>query len=248
MPLARIALAAAALALLSTGSARAGVVIEGTDDGETQRFVMDGQKLRLESGKQGEAMIFDGAKKTSVQLDPANKTYTEFTNEDLAAIQAMAKTSGVGKKVRSTRYEKTGKTDKALGKSCDVYRVVESGGEPGEEQDEQTVCLAPFGTFGISRADFAPFTAFGDYASQLAGGEIDRGWADIPGVPLIAWEKEDGETKETFRATKVEKKSVPASEFAVPAGWKKGPGFAEQMRQMKQQYEQHQQQQPPAGK
>jgi hypothetical protein len=230
MSLARLA---ALAALVAAAPALAGVVIEGTDDGETQRFVMEGQKLRVDTGESKEAMVFDAATKTSVQLDPASKTYTEFTKDDLAAMQAMMKERGGPKKVRTTKYEKTGKTDEALGKRCDVYRVVESDAEPDDE--EQTLCLAPFGTFGVSRDDFAAFRAFGEYASQMSGGEVERSWADLPGIPLLAWEKEDGETRESFRATKVEKRRVPPSEFAVPAGWKKGPGFAEQMKQMQQQ-------------
>jgi hypothetical protein len=43
---------------------------------------------------------------------------------------------------------------------------------------------------------------------------------------------EGGQRRETFRATKVEKRAVPASEFAAPAGWKRNPGFAEQMKQL----------------
>jgi hypothetical protein len=228
MPLARVA--AAVIAVLAAPSARGGVVIEGKDEGEAQRFVMEGQKLRMDTGEQKESMIFDAATKRSVQLYPSSKTYTEFTADDLTKIQVLMKERGGAKKARTTKYEKTGKTEEALGKKCDVYRVVESDAETREE--EQSLCLAPFGTFGVSRDDFAPFRAFGEYASQLSGGEVERSWADLPGIPLIAWETEKGETRESFRATKVEKRHVPASEFTVPAGWKKTPGFAEQMEQL----------------
>jgi hypothetical protein len=243
MPLAR--LSAVTAALLAATAAHAGVVIEGKDDGETQRFVMEGQKLRMDTGEGQEAMIFDGAAKKTIQLDPANKTYTEFTQADLGQMQAMAKERGGPKKVRTTKYEKTGRTDEAIGKRCDVYRVVESDAEPDDE--EQTLCLAPFGTFGVGRDDFAPFRAFGEFASQLAGGEIERSWADLPGIPLIAWEKEGDETRETFRATKVEKRRVAASEFAVPAGWTKGPSVSEQMKQYEQQMKDLEQQMKQQG-
>ncbi|HET7754560.1 MAG TPA: DUF4412 domain-containing protein [Anaeromyxobacteraceae bacterium] len=225
--------AAAALAFALASGASAAVVIEGKEGDKTQRFVMDGKKLRLESGEGSEAMIFDAATQRSIQLDPATKTYTEFKKEDLDKLQAMMKERGGPKKVRTTKYEKTGKTDTALGKSCDVYRVVESDAEA--DDTEQTLCLAPFGTFGVNREDFAPFRAFGEFASQLSGGEVERSWADVPGIPVIAWEKEDGQRKETFRATKVERRSVPATAFEVPAGWKKGPSVGEQMRDMQQQ-------------
>lgn len=244
MPLAR--LSAAFLAIFLANPAFAGVVIEGTDDGETQRFVMEGQKLRIDTGANEEALIFDAAAKRSIQLDPEKKTWSEFTEKDLASMREMMKDRPGPKTVRTTRYEKTGKTDKALGKSCDVYRVVESDAEPGES--EEMVCLAKFGTFGVSRDDFAPFRAFGEFASQMTGGELEKSWADLPGIPLIAWEKDEQGQRETFRATKVEKRSVPASEFAVPAGWKKGPSFTEQMREYQRQMDEARKEAEKAGK
>jgi hypothetical protein len=238
-------LAVVVLMVAVSSPAFAGVIIEGSElDGEskkTSRFLMEGQKLRMETAE-GDAMIFDGATHQSVQLDPANKTYTEFTKEDVAKMKAMMEqaraagaSAGAGapapkKKAGTIRYEKTGKTDSALGKGCDVYRI---RGEDGEIDEE--MCLAPWGSFGVQRADFAGFRAFGEFASDMSGGEVQRDWADLPGIPLIAWDKEGEERKESFRATKIEKRSIPASQFAVPAGWTKNPGFAEQMRQMEQQ-------------
>jgi hypothetical protein len=173
-------------------------------------------------------MIFDGATGRSVQLDPEEKTYVEFTKDDLAKMNAMIAQGGgkKGGKLFEVKYEKTGRTEKALGKSCDVYRVVRAD----EPDDGEEMCVAPFGSFGVAKSDFEAFRAFGEFMSGIGGGEVDRSWADLPGVPLVTWDVEDGERKEEFRATKVEKRSVPASEFAVPAGWKKGPGFAEQMK------------------
>lgn len=235
MTLVRLALVA--LAVATAARASAGVVIEGTsshgDEKETQRILIEGQKLRMES-KDG-AMIFDGAAKRSYQLDTSSKSYTEFTAADFAKMKAMmeqARAAGgqsapKAKVTRTLRYEKTGKTESALGKSCDVYRVKDDDGTADEE-----MCLAPWGTFGVQRADLEGFRAMGEFAADMSGGEVERDWADVPGVPLIAWENEDGARKESFRATKIEKKSIAASEFTVPAGWKKNPGFAEQMEQL----------------
>jgi hypothetical protein len=237
-------LAIVALALTLWSRAFAGVVIEGTgSDGgskQTQRFLMDGQKLRVETNGGAQAMIFDGATKRSVQLDAKSRSYTEFTKEDVAKMKAMMEqaraagaNAGAGapapKKPGTIRYEKTGKTDRALGESCDVYRVLAADGEIDEE-----LCLAPWGAFGVDRSDFAGFRAFGEFASDLSGGEVQRDWADLPGIPLIAWEKDGEERTESFRATKIEKRSILASEFTVPAGWKKNPGLAEQLRQTEQ--------------
>lgn len=245
MPLARLFAAALAFALASAASA--GVIIEGKDeDTPDQRFVMEGKKIRIDSGG-GDAMIYDAGTKKAIQLDPSTKTWSEFTAEDVAKLRGAA-TGGAPAKTRTTKYVKTSATEKALGKTCNVYRVEESGGDAKDE--EQTLCVAPFSAFGMTKADFAPFLAFGDFASEMSGGELERSWADLPGVPLIAWEKEGEEPRrETFRATKVEKRSVPASEFAVPAGWKQGPGFAEQMREIQEQMKQMQQDQgKPPGK
>lgn len=230
-----VALAAVLLAL----PARAGVVIEGKEGEQAQRIVMEGQKLRME-GRDAEGksvMIFDGGARRSVQLHPDKKSYVEFTNDDLKAMAAMAKQAQARhgapapakKKDPSTRYQKTGRTESALGKRCDVYAVKD--GDAAEEE----MCIVPFGTFGVQKEDFTALRSFGEFTADMAGGDLDRGWADLPGVPLLAWKLEDGDRKETFRATKIEKARVPASEFAVPAGWKKEPGFTEQMRQMKEQ-------------
>jgi hypothetical protein len=222
-------------------AARAGVVIEGKGKGEKpQRFVMDGQKLRMEHGDR-EYVIFDAAAKKMTQVQPAKGAYTEFTQADMDAMNAMVKQAqeqhGAPKadaKAWSVKYEKTGKSDSALGKSCDVYRMATSTG--AEKTHDSEMCLAPFGAFGIDKGDFAAFRAFGEFASQMGTGRATtQSWADIPGVPLIGWDVDGGERKETFRATKVEKRSVPASEFTVPAGLKKGPNFAEQMKQLQQQ-------------
>jgi hypothetical protein len=240
MTLARLAVAA--LAVAASSRAFAGVVIEGTskenEAPETQRIVMDGQKLRIDV-KEG-AVIFDGAAKRTLQLDASTKTYTEFTQADFAKLKAMMSQSDAGakatKKLQTThRYEKTGKSERALGKSCDIYKVIEGDGESDEE-----LCMAPFGTFGLSREDFSGFRAMGEFTSELSGGDTQRNWADLPGVPLIAWEKDGDERVESFRATKIEKRSVPASEFSVPAGWKRNPGLAEQMEQMQKAQQQQQ--------
>src|SRR5690349_8510154 len=122
MPLARVA-TLAALALLAA-PARAGVVIEGKDGDQTQRIAMEGQKLRMEGRDQEgkSVMLFDGAARRSVQLHPDKKSYLEFTSEDLQAMSAMVKDAQAkhgapakGKKPDGARYQKTGRTDQALG-------------------------------------------------------------------------------------------------------------------------------------
>ena len=51
--------------------------------------------------------------------------------------------------------------------------------------------------------------------------------AQAPGFPVIAAREEDGKLRETMRFTRIARESVPASRFAVPAGYehKKLPGL-----------------------
>jgi hypothetical protein len=240
--------AVSALALVAALHARAGVVIEGQGDDGASRIVIDGKRLRMEGSggadrRDAGAMIYDGDTRKMVQLDLEKKTYTEFTQEDMRAMRGIVERSMKSmppeqrEKVAQARakggakWEKAGRSDKALGTSCDVYRLVREG------KSEDEVCAAPFGAFGVQKSDLAGLRAFGDAMNDMTGGAGDEGvlWAEMPGVPLIGWDlAEGGARKETFRATKVEKSRVPASEFAVPAGFKKGPGFAEQMKEMEQ--------------
>ena len=226
-------LSLAVVLLLAASRASGGALIEGTsgDRGATgpERMLADGQNVRVEMKGGERAVIFDGAGKRMIQLEPASRSYTEITQADMEKVRALMSQHGAApeKKPISRRYEKTGRTDSALGKSCEVYRAVDAEGKSHDE-----LCLAPFGSFGVERSDFEGFRALGAFANAMAGREGERNWAEIPGVPLIGWRTEGGARKETFRATKVEKRSFPASEFSVPAGWTRRPGPAEQLEQL----------------
>jgi hypothetical protein len=236
MPASRLAVLPALAVLALALPARAGVVIEGKGGDEMQRIVMEGTKLRMEGKDQAgkSVLIYDGDAKRSIQLHPEQKSYLEFTTDDLKKMAALAKEarekSGAAapKAKTATRYEKTDRTDQALGKSCNVYAVKDDGAS-------EEMCIVPFGTFGVQKQDFAALRAFGDFAADMAGGDVDRSWSDLPGVPVITWRLEGGERHETFRATRIEKAKVAASEFAVPPGWTKEPGFAEQMEALQKQ-------------
>jgi hypothetical protein len=236
MPTVRLAFAA--LAAATALSAHAGVVIEGSRDGDVQSVVMDGKKLRMESrGKGAEdraVMIYDGDAQKIVQLKAASRTYSEWTQADMDRMGAQLKQSlaqlppehraqaeaALNRGARGkARWEKTPKTESSAGQRCDVYQV-----RKGDE-DLEEVCVAPFGSFGVSKADVAALGAFETFLQQATmaagGGGFEGSWGDVPGIPLVTWKLEGGERRETFRASKVAKTAVPASQFTAPAGWTK---------------------------
>jgi hypothetical protein len=220
-------LAVAVLGLAAAPGARAGVLIEGAGGETPYRILTDGPRVRLEVGSQ--ATVFDGAARRSLVLDLANETYTELSPagdraQTAAAREQAGAAASAPARAREARFERVRRTE-ALGRRCDVYRLVEGDGVRTE------TCVAAFGSFGVERADLAAFRPLGELASELTGVALVRNWADLPGVPLVAWELEDGVPRETFRATKLEKRAIPASEFTAPPGWTRSPGRAEQMKQ-----------------
>ena len=239
MPIVRIAAPVffAALALALPPPARAAVVIEGKDGDEAQRIVMEGSKLRMEGeDQQGKSvMIYDGDAKRSVQLHPEE--------EELRGVHARRPEEdgrdGEGRAREGGRDGAKGEGRDALredrphrpGAREDVRRV---RGEGRGRVEGRGVCIVPFGTWraaaGLRRA-----ARVRRLRGRSAGGDVDRSWADLPGVPVASWRIEGGERRAAFRATKIEKVKVPASEFAVPPGWTKEPGFTEQMEALQKQ-------------
>jgi hypothetical protein len=223
--------------------AAAGVLIEGKSDGaDAQRIVLDGKRMRVDGTDAGkkESVIFDGEARRMLRLDPAAKRWSEVTEKDLEQMQGelgkmmeqlppeqraqLEASMGKARAAHASTWAKTGRTGEAAGRKCEIHRLVAG-------EDVQEVCVAPWSAFGLSKADFAALGAFEDFFSKLGAGGAQRGaaaWGDLPGVPLVTWDIEGNERRESFRATKVEKTRVAASEFQPPAGFTKEekPPFA----------------------
>lgn len=226
--------------LLLPLAARAGLLIEGTEGGEASTTVLQGKRLRVEvAGGEG-AMIWDGESRKILYIEPREKQYSEITEGEAKAASAEAEKSlaqmppeirarleeqmGGSRKAAArpvVKWERTGKTDVALGRSCDVYRQLLDGKLQGE------ACLIPFDALKIEATDLAALESFAQYMQALSPvGAQTAGWTELtkaPGFPVITWEVEDGKRTEQFRATKVERTAVSAERFQVPAGFKKVP-------------------------
>ena len=240
--------AAFVLLLAAPLAARAGLVITMEEPSGPSTFEVEGKKMRIEGGSEGKhTMIFDGAAQKLYQLDPGQKTYSETTQADAKAVASQLKDmlaklppeqrakAEETLKLRTdkvtgdpTRYEATGKHDKVAGFACDRYRVVRQG------KTEEEGCFIPWSAGVVSKDDLAPLIEFGRFMDEFmasayggARGGRPHGIADelqrAPGFPAAVERVAGGKTEARHRLTSLKRTSVPADQFAVPAGWSKVP-------------------------
>ncbi len=227
--------------LLLPLASRAGLIIEGTEGGEASTTVLEGKRLRIDVTGSDGAMIWDGEERKIVYLEPRERRYRVITEGEAKALSAEAEKHlaqmspevraqleqqmGGSKKAGArltVKWERTGKSDAALGRRCDVYRQLLDGKLEGE------ACLVPFEALKIEAADLAALESFAQYMAALSpvGGSQSAAWAELtkaPGFPAVTWKVEGGKRTEQFRATQVERTSVPAERFQVPAGYEEVP-------------------------
>jgi hypothetical protein len=166
-------------------------------------FEMKGTKMRTESkGIATYVNITDTDAKKSWVIDNAAHTYMEI---DLAKI-----TSPSPSVPKSTAVAKNlGKSDKVAGYSCELWEVV-------DRTSRMELCIAS-GLSMMALGLSGPFSLFA---------KGDDAWSQVlsRGFPLrIVMSDPSGAPMMTMQATRIEKKSVPDSEFAIPAGYTKTP-------------------------
>jgi hypothetical protein len=143
-----------------------------------------------------------GAKKTWM-LDSSGKTYTETD------LSAAAKAAPAAPPKPPAKLTKTGRSDKIAGYACDVYAI----DEPASSMHTEA-CVAS----GIS------LVAFGLTSPFAFMGKEDDVWAELVshGFPLrVEMMTASGAPFVKMEATRVEKKSLPDSDFQVPPGYTK---------------------------
>jgi outer membrane lipoprotein-sorting protein len=173
----------------------------------TIKLEIKGDKMRTETPGLGFVNITDAGKKKTWLLEPTAHTYTEMDLSSATAATATAPTT----KSKAT-VVKTGRSDKVAGYSCDVYEV----DDPSGAMSHTELCMAS----GLSMlamgltGPFAMFTKGNDAWSDVLshGFPLRMIMRDASGAPLMKME-----------ATKIEKKSLPDSEFEVPPGYTKTP-------------------------
>ena len=223
--------ALAACCLLAAGTARAqsfeGVVKfkmgTGKNLGEmTQMYKGSKARTEISSGPGGAgAMIMDMANQSMIVLMPQQKMYMVM---DMNKMAAMAKNMP-GAKGQGTAeapgalppITDTGKTDTVAGYSCQYYIV-------GDTQKTEVCAAKGLGTFGMGQS---PMGRMGSSPlAVLADPRYAKIWKD-GFFPLKVRSLDKNET--VLEATQVEKKTLDAALFTVPAGYQemKMPSFGQ---------------------
>ncbi len=172
----------------------------GASTAVAMTFKLKGAKMRTQAPGFGYATITDADAKKSWTLDSSARTYTEIALPRTAPSAPKSKVKAV----------KTARSDTIAGRACDVYEIVDPS-TPTPSPIE--MCMAS-GLGMIALGLSGPFASF-------AQGEDDAGSeAFSHGFPLrITMRDPSGKPIVNMEATRIERKSMPDSEFQVPAGY-----------------------------
>jgi hypothetical protein len=155
------------------------------------------------------SVIFDKNKNTATIVMTARQMYMTMPMDRAQAErqQQMAK----------SKITDTGKSEVVAGHKCEIFHASDA-----EDSTETDACIA---------SDMGTFATFQAPGSEGHGGaetmlsKVKQFFGAKGGFfPLKVTTYKNGKLEETFVATSIEAKSVPASEFAPPAGFTAMPG------------------------
>lgn len=118
-------------------------------------------------------------------------------------------------------FAATGQHGKFNGIACDMYNVTNAG------KMFEIDCIAPWGSLGLTKADFAVFQKFaeafaatmGSPAASAAGThqQLHR----YPGFPIVRTRTAGDGSKREETVKSIKKGSIDSAVFAIPAGYQK---------------------------
>jgi len=162
----------------------------------TATMKIKGAKVRSETSGLAVVSIVDADAKKAWSLDPAARTYSEMNLAPPPKSHA------------SSTLVKTARSDVVAGRSCDVYEIHDGHAVVAD------VCAAS-GLGMMAMGLGGPF-------SSLASGDDAWSEAYAHGFPLrIVLRDPKGAPLVKIEATRIERKSVPDSDFQIPAGYTK---------------------------
>jgi len=156
------------------------------------------------------SVIFNRSQNTATIVMTARQMYMTMPMDKAQAEvrQQMAK----------SKITDTGKSEVVAGHKCEIFHASDA-----EDSTETDACIA---------SDMGTFMMFEAPGSQGRGGpesmlsKVQSLFGAKGGFfPLKVTTYKGGKLDETFVATSIEAKSVPASEFATPAGFTAMPGM-----------------------
>ncbi|TYT74418.1 DUF4412 domain-containing protein [Desulfobotulus mexicanus] len=215
-------------------------VYEDHESGEKQRFVtyLSKDKVRSENKVEGIGFASIGRMDKDVMwiIRPDKKVYAEMSMAEMRRMeeQAMEYEASArsmmeeqlknmseeekaqyrefmgldGEDDTPLKYVKKGQ-DKVGKWNCTIYH----GMRNGEKVEE--ICTVPLATLGVTKKDFE--------ALDKMSKDEEKDWKEMEkrGFPVRSIEFEDGEAIATNLILSIEKKSIPASVFEIPAGYNK---------------------------
>jgi hypothetical protein len=161
----------------------------------------------------------------------------KMSPEQRAMVESALGSAGAGTTAAAKRkapvlsVRDTGRSDSAAGYSCRVWEILTDG------KKEHEVCATAAGPFPGGNDMLKSMREIGDFLSGLAssfggkGNAIGGYWSQIQqinGVPLITRDFDSsGKADSEMRVVAVKSENLPATLFAVPAGYteKKLPNF-----------------------
>ncbi len=212
-----LGIASKAFSLLSPAGApfEGEITMSSTHSGkptpEIQIYEAKGDKLRFDDPAKHSYMIMNAADKKIIEVDDAKKTAMVI---DLDQMQKMADQMthgphappGTGVDDEDTTIDMSGGTDVVAGYSCDKWKVTETNKVTHKVRKTDT-CLAK----GIGFPDMSMgHSSAKSWTSKLVADKF---------FPLRLTTTEDGVETMHMEVTKVDKKTLAATRFEVPAGY-----------------------------
>lgn len=210
------AMLAALIAAAPLGAQWQGVVtFHNQQDASDQQMANDFQyfqgpsgvaKMVMQDKSNTTSIIYNKSANTATVIMPSQQMYMTMS---LTQAQAEAK-----KQMSQMKITPTGKSEVVAGHKCDVYHAVDP-----EEQTESDACIA---------TDMGTFATF-DAPNQSGGGAGGGGALSLLQsmfsakggfFPLKVTTYKEGKVENAMVATRIEAKSIAASEFVPPAGYK----------------------------
>jgi len=167
-------------------------------------WMIKGDKARIERARMDgrtHVMILDSKTKTMLILFPERQAYTEIA-------LGGEHSERIGKAMEDYEVERTGRTDKVAGRSCEIWRVKEKDAEA----EKHEICVAK--GFGRTASFWMePMKKQPAWVTQL----INEGGFGLRSVRYDV----TGQVATRTEVTDIEAKSMDAALFAAPAGYQK---------------------------